>query len=176
MFGLSRIQQIFRKAKLSKVGANCYVGKSCNLQGNIEVGNNVKIGRNANFVSTRAAIHIHDYVIFGPSVTIYTGDHPIDIVGRHIGEITDKDKSNRTGDDIDVTIEAGCWIGTNAIILKGVTIGRGSVIAAGAIVTKNVPPYSIYMGIPAQRTVPRFTEEQIVLHESMLKQRSITIE
>ena len=60
--------------------------------------------------------------------------------------------------DRDVVIEAVCWIGTRAIILKGVTVGRGSVIGAGAIVTRDVPPYSIYVGVPDVRVYPRFTE------------------
>lgn len=80
------------------------------------------------------------------------------------------------GYDADVVIESGCWIGTRAIILKGVTIGRGSVIGAGAVVTKDVPPYSIYVGVPERKCFSRFTEQEIEKHEEMLKQRNITIQ
>ena len=48
-----------------------------------------------------------------------------------------------------VTIEDDCWIASNSCILAGVTIGKGSVVAAGSVVTKNVPPYSVVAGIPA---------------------------
>ena len=48
-----------------------------------------------------------------------------------------------------VKIEDDCWIAANTVILAGVTIGRGSVIAAGSVVTKDVPPYSIVGGVPA---------------------------
>ena len=122
-------------------------------------------------VSTRAKIVIHDYVLFGPNVTIYTGDHPIDIVGKHIYEIKDSEKEGKW--DKDVIIESGCWIGTRAIILKGVTIGKGSIIGAGAVVTKNVPPYSVYVGVPQARTIQRFSSEEIRMHEKMLNDRNI---
>lgn len=69
---------------------------------------------------------------------------------------------------MDVVIEEGCWIGTRAIILKGVRVGKGSVIGAGAIVTKDVPPYSIYVGVPSMKILPRFTKEEILEHESRI--------
>ncbi len=70
--------------------------------------------------------------------------------------------------DLDVVIEEDVWVGANVIILKGVTIGRGSVIAAGSIVTKNVEPYSIYAGVPARKIKERFSEEEISEHEKLM--------
>ena len=67
-----------------------------------------------------------------------------------------------------MVIEDGCWIGANVTILKGVTIGRGSVVAAGAVVTRSCPPYSIIGGVPARVIKPRFTAEEIEEHESLL--------
>jgi acetyltransferase-like isoleucine patch superfamily enzyme len=49
-----------------------------------------------------------------------------------------------------IVIEDDCWIAANSIILDGVTIGRGSVVAAGAVVSKSVPPYSVVAGVPAR--------------------------
>jgi acetyltransferase-like isoleucine patch superfamily enzyme len=71
--------------------------------------------------------------------------------------------------DKDVIIEDDVWVGTGAIILKGVTIGEGSVIAAGAVVTKDVPPYTIY--ISPQRDKQRFTDVEIVEHKQLLKEK-----
>lgn len=68
--------------------------------------------------------------------------------------------------DQNVVIEDDVWIGTGAIILKGVTIGRGAVIAAGAVVTKDVPPYTIYISENKQKR--RFNDEQIMEHEKRL--------
>lgn len=70
--------------------------------------------------------------------------------------------------DQDVIIEGDNWIGMNTTILKGVTIGRGCIVAAGAIVTKSTPPYSIVAGVPAKVIKMRFSEEDIIRHESAL--------
>ena len=86
--------------------------------------------------------------MFGPGVTVVTGNHRIDIPGKYIIDITDQEK--REEDDQPVIFEGDNWIGANAIILKGVTIGRGAVIAAGAVVTKSVPEYAIVGGNPAK--------------------------
>lgn len=163
--------RMHRNKKLTKFGEDVYVPRQHVFQGNIECGSHVAFGKGGYFVSTRARIIIHDYVVFGPNVTIYTGDHPIDRVGKHICEITDCEKTEKY--DQDVIIESGCWIGTRAIILKGVTIGRGSVIGAGAVVTKDVPPYSVYVGVPAARTFSRFSEIQIAEHEKLLQNRGL---
>ena len=167
----------YRLSNLDSYGEDVWVGKNSVLQGNIEVGSHVNIGRGAQFVSTMAKIHIHDYVVCGPNVTIYTGDHPMDVIGKHICEVTDADKIGLKGQyDKDVTIESGCWIGTRAIILKGVTIGRGSVIGAGAVVTKDIPPYSIFVGVGhCGEIMRRFNDEQIMEHEEILTKRNISI-
>lgn len=169
--------QNYRKRNLKVCGQNVRISKDCMLQGNIEIGDNVTIGYGNYFVSAGATLYIKDNVVFGPNVTIYTGDHPVNIIGKHISEISGFDKKKLVEKigvnpwDKDVIIESGCWIGTRAIILKGVTVGRGSIIGAGAIVTKDVPPYSIYTGIPKQNIRQRFNSEEIMEHEQILKER-----
>lgn len=167
---LRKIIQCHRKKKLKTCGHNVSIRKKCNFQGKIHVGSNVTIGRGCSFVSTIANIYIHDNVVFGPEVVIYSGDHQTNVIGKHICEVGDKDK-NDASLDRDVVIESGCWIGTRAIILKGVTIGRGSIVGAGAIVTKDVPPYSVYVGVPSAKTFQRFDGEQITEHEKILVSR-----
>lgn len=133
---------------------------------NIHIGNKVYIGGNAMFLSTIAHIYIGNNIMFGPHVFIITGSHRIDFLGKYMIDVKDKDK--RPEDDEDVIIQDDVWIGANAIILKGITIGEGSVIAAGSIVTKDVMPYSIVGGAPAKILKMRFTEEEIIRHRTSL--------
>ena len=70
--------------------------------------------------------------------------------------------------DAPVIIEDDVWCGANVTILKGVTIGHGSVVAAGAVVTQSFPPYSIIGGVPAKLIKMRFTEKQAKENDRLL--------
>lgn len=130
------------------------------------VGNHVHIAYHADFVATRSKIIIGDHVVFGPHVSIRGGDHRVDIIGKYVDEVNDKDKLPEN--DADVIFEGDNWIGMNVTILKGVTIGRGAVIAAGAVVVHDVPRYSVVGGVIAKVLKYRFNEEEIAKHEAML--------
>jgi len=80
--------------------------------------------------------------------------------------VTDEEKLEEN--DQDIIFEGDNWIGMNVTILKGVTIGKGSIIAAGAIVTKSIPPYSISGGVPAKVLKYRFNKEEIKRHEAIV--------
>lgn len=132
----------------------------------MSVGNNVSIGYHADFVATKSKIIIGDHVMFGPHVSIRGGDHRFDIPGRLIDSIGDDEKLPEN--DADVVFEGDNWIGMNVTILKGVTIGYGSIIAAGSVVTKSVPPLSIAGGVPAKVIKYRFDEDNIIKHKELL--------
>lgn len=138
---------------------------------NLCIDDGTSIPKGSTFYCTEASLTIGKKVIFGPRPTIITGDHRIDVVGKHLIDVTIIEKLPEN--DRPVVIEDGCWVGANVTILKGVTIGRGSIIAAGAVVTKSCPPYSIIGGIPAKVIKMRFTEEQIVEHERLLYNKDI---
>ena len=133
---------------------------------NLSIGDGSSIPKGSTFYCTRAELKIGNKVIFGPKPTIITGDHRIDIIGKYIIDVTDEEKLPEQ--DAPVTIEDDCWIGANVTILKGVTIGRGTVVAAGAVVNKYLPPYSVAGGVPAKVIKFRFTPEQIIEHEKKL--------
>ncbi|MBR5540014.1 MAG: acyltransferase [Clostridia bacterium] len=136
-------------------GKNVMFTKNSSITGvrNLYVGNNVSLS-SATILCTRAKLIIGDDVMFGPHVTVVTGDHRIDIPDRPMISIKDSEKMPEN--DQDVVIENDVWVGANATILKGVTIGTGSVISAGAVVTKDVPPFSIVGGVPAKVIKKRF--------------------
>ena len=133
---------------------------------NLSVGDGTSIPKGSTIYCTEAPLTIGRKVIFGPRPTIITGDHRIDIVGKYIIDVTINEKLPEN--DAPVVIEDDVWCGANVTILKGVTIGRGSVVAAGAVVTQSFPPYSIIGGVPAKLIKMRFTEEQIREHERLL--------
>lgn len=131
---------------------------------NLSVGDFTSIPKSSIFYCTGAELRIGKKVIFGPRPTIITGNHRIDVVGKYIIDSLDKLPEN----DASVIIEDDVWAGANVTILKGVTIGRGSVIAAGAVVTKSCPPYSIIGGVPARVLKYRFTIDEILKNEEIL--------
>lgn len=138
-----------------------------NLSGvkNFIFGKQVNIGQNSTLYSTRAKLIIKGHFISGPGLTIITGDHHY-IVGRYLDDVTDNEKLPEN--DKDVIIEEDVWCGANVTILKGVRIGRGAIIAAGSVVTKDIPPYSICGGIPAKVIKQKFSPEEILIHEQLL--------
>lgn len=141
------------------------------IYSHVHLGNDVHIGPKAYFSASIAHIFIGNKVLFGPSVAIRGGDHVFDIPGKFIYDITDAEK--RPEDDKDVHIEDDVWVGQNVIILKGVTVHRGSIIGAGAVVTKDVAPYCIYGGVPAKKIKNRFkTIEDTLYHDKTLFKRN----
>ncbi|KAK8133041.1 acetyltransferase C18B11.09c [Apiospora kogelbergensis] len=122
-----------------------------------DYGCNVSIGKNcfANFNLTIldvSLVTIGDRVQFGPNVSIYTAGHDTSVLSRI--------KFVEFG--LPVAIEDDAWIGGGTIILPGVTVGKGSSIGAGSVVTKNIPPYSVAVGSPARviKTLPTVEQER----------------
>lgn len=123
------------------------------------------IGPNSTIYTTGAKLTIRKHFISGPNLTIITGDHHV-IVGKFIDEVSLDEKTKEN--DQDVVIEENVWCGANVTILKGVQIGRGAIVAAGSVVTKDVPPYSIIGGVPARFIKFYWSIEQIIDHEQTL--------
>ncbi|HAC34532.1 MAG TPA: galactoside O-acetyltransferase [Gammaproteobacteria bacterium] len=134
----------------------------------ITLGNDVYIGPGAHFSASNSAITIGNKVMFGPGVTIIGGDHNTAEVGRYMKDVKEK----RPQDDQPVFIHDDVWVGANATILKGVVIGSGSIIAAGALVIDSVAENSIVGGVPARLLKPRFSKEQLQQHRTLLKQQT----
>ena len=157
------------RASCMRCGSSVKIGRGARIYGvkNLILGNDVSIGERATIMCTRAKVKIGDHVMTGPNVTIITGGHRTDLVGRYMTTVTNAEK--RPEDDRDIIFEGNNWIGANAAILRGVTVGRGAIIAAGAVVTKDVTPYSVWGGVPARCLKMRFDADTLQKHINMLQ-------
>ena len=127
--------KIFResaiKSSFRSCGKNVHIGEKSDIKGNrnISIGDDVKIGSHALLWTTRANIIIKEKVIIGPRLSIITGNHKVNVIGKYMADVTDEEKDEE--DDQDVIIEKDVWIGANVTILKGVTVAEGCVIGGG---------------------------------------------
>ena len=150
-FHCSRGVFLWAKNNLT-IGDNFYIGKYSIIECDAEIGNNVIL---ANHVSVVGRYDHHYQQVGVPT--------------RLASQIRDKEY-NWKGLTSKTIIEDDVWIGIGSIVLSGVKIGTGSIIAAGSVVTKNVEPYSIYGGNPAVKIRNRFdSDDQLKEHIRLLQ-------
>lgn len=123
------------------LGNNVFINSNCVFYCDTEIGNKVLIAANTAFLNS--------------------DEHRFDILGKMMWD-------TGRGREEKIIVEDDVWIGFGTIILSPVTIGRGSIIAAGSVVKSDVPRYSIYAGVPAKLIKMRFTSQQIMEHENLL--------
>ena len=110
--------------------------------GVLEIGNNFTMNENSVLSAEKGSIHIGNNVLFAQNVVLRASDHchaSIDKPIREQGHIGGK-----------IVIEDGVWICANCVITKDVIVGRDSIVAAGSVVTENVPPLTMVGGVPAK--------------------------
>lgn len=117
------------------IGENCVFGQNIFIAENIKIGSKVKIQNN---VAVYAGCEIHDEVFLGPSCVLTNVSNPRSQVDRHSLYQT-------------TIFQRGCTIGANATIVCGINIGRYAFIAAGAVITKDVPDYALVVGNPGRQ-------------------------
>ena len=126
-----------------QVSRSCRIISSAQICGNsqVTIGDDTFIGYDVLIVGGESRIDIGRFVDIGPRVCIVSGTHAIDMHGQH---------SAGAGCSKDIVIEEGAWIGANSTILGGVRLGRKCVIGAGSVVTRDIPPYAIAVGVPCR--------------------------
>lgn len=117
---------------------------------NIQMGNNVFINRGV-IITAPATVTIGDDVLIGPYTVINSANHRFDDPRTLIRE-----QGHNLGS---ITIENDVWLGARVTIVAGVTIGQGAVVGAGSVVTKDVAPYTIVGGVPAQTIRSRMSKD-----------------
>jgi acetyltransferase-like isoleucine patch superfamily enzyme len=161
--------------KKAAIGENSYVDPSCQILGweHVRIGSQSTIGQDSwininhrrdaaqrliigdrcfigrrNFFTTGTLIQIGNYCLTGPDCHFLGSDHIYTSPFRPYCNTGTTDGGN-------ISLGANCWLGSGVVVLKGVTIGYGSIIGAAAVVNKDVPPFSIVVGNPG-RVIKRF--------------------
>ena len=131
----TKIWHFSHVVKGAKIGQRCVLGQNVNVDGGVTLGDNVKVQNN---VSIYTGATIEDDVFLGPSCVLTNVTNPRSQVNRH--RLYEK-----------TLIRRGATVGANATIVCGTTLGRYCFIAAGSVVTKDVPDYALMMGNPARQ-------------------------
>ena len=129
-------------SKYIKAGAFSYIGPRCIIYPNVTIGNYTMIA--------------NDVFIIGGDHNFKTPGIPTVFNGR------DELKPTVIGSDV--------WIGSRSIIMTGVKIGDGAIVAAGSVVTKDLEPFGIYAGVPAKKIKERFVGDDLIKHQAMLSE------
>ena len=131
----SRIWHFAHVCADAVIGENCVLGQNTMVSSGVSIGSNVKIQNN---VAVYSGVTVEDDVFLGPSCVLTNVSNPrSEVVRRGIYEMT--------------LIRRGATVGANATIIPGVTIGRYAFIAAGAVVSRDVPDYANMRGVPARQ-------------------------
>jgi UDP-2-acetamido-3-amino-2,3-dideoxy-glucuronate N-acetyltransferase len=118
----------------ARIGQNCTIGKDVYIDADVTVGDRCKV---QNFATLYKGLRVGDRVFIGPHACFTNDTYPRAV--------------NPNWQVVPTTVEDGASIGANATILCGLTIGRSAMVAAGAVVTKNVSPHALVAGVPAKR-------------------------
>lgn len=125
-----------------KIGNNSSISPNVRITGKFEMGKNSSVAQNCTFSGRKSGIFISDFVMIAPGCVFVAFDHSFESITIPM--------MNQGTIESPIYIEEDVWIGANCTITKGVRIGKGSIIAANSVVTKNIEEFSICGGVPAK--------------------------
>lgn len=149
----------------ASAGKHCEIGfGQTTVPDNIILEDYCRIQNHLNFISYKGRLRVKRFSAIAAGCIIIPGDHvptvgvPQYLSGKlHINDV-----------DGEIVVGEDAWVGAGTILLSHCHIGRGAVVAAGAVVSKPVPPYAVVAGVPAKVIATRFSIEQILEHEKQL--------
>lgn len=154
IFGIAFMRAIFWKVFIKKMGKKVYIMHSCIISSpsGIEIGNHVCINHHST-ISGGGSLRIGNFVMVGQNSSILSRGHAFNDHAKPMmyqGQVPGP-----------IEIEDDVWLAANVVVLPNVKIGRGAIIGANAVVTKDVPEFAIMGGVPAKLIRYRFSGEEI---------------
>ncbi len=130
---------------------------------NIHIGDEVYIGPGAMIsINDGTVLRMGHRVMIGPGLTIMGGDHSFRVIGKPMRHVL-------TGiNEGEIVLEDDVWCGANVTILRRVRVGEGTIVGAGSVVPKSLPPYATCVGNPCRPVRLRFSDEELRQHLSLL--------
>lgn len=177
---LKRMYYQFRYNKKNvRIASGAVIGRKTRFEGANRIGRNTVFGGVLGYGSYIGAVSslngsVGRFCSIAAGVQVINGFHPLDAVSTHPAFFSTKKQCGLSFADCTSYKETRCaegkypivigndvWIGQNAMLMAGICIGDGAVIAAGAVVTKDVPPYTVVGGVPAKEIRKRFDSETV---------------
>lgn len=166
------ILKVFRNVIIHKLYRLKGVPKTTYLQRGSLISKDILIGEHsfiAPFCNIGAGVELGSYVMIASHSKIVGGDHRMDLVGSPM-IFSGRDKLKRT------IVEDDVWIGSGVTILSGVRIGFGAVVGAGSVVTKDIEPLSVNVGVPSRKISNRFPNHaDEILHKEVINKKGFSI-
>lgn len=151
-------------SKFGYFGNDASISRPCDLKkpSNIYLSDFARIGPRSNIMTSgKGKFYLGRGCLCSENLTVVTSNHR-QLIGKYLSS------DNEDAIYGDVIVEEDVWIGVNVTLLAGVRIGRGAIIGACAVVTKDIPPYSIAVGSPAKVIKFKWTIDEIIAHEEKL--------
>lgn len=166
---LSKLLSVYKKifpeynlSQIGKIGKCCKIGPHSQLiLPNLYLDDYVILQDHINFISNKGRLYVGKFSVISAGCIIIPGQHHLKVGMPFFVNA----QYHVCDEEHDIIIAEDCWIGAGCILLPGVKIGRGAIVGAGSVVTKDISPYSVVAGCPAKTIAMRMSEKDVIIHE-----------